>query len=135
MLYWLFFGSSALIGVYTLAGGTRLIQDTMTSLPLEPIYIIIMFQIIWIILGCFIDWIGILFLTAPISCPLPRSSASIRVARRAFLPQYADLLYLAAVRSRRVLSEGRDAARHHARADLRIDLALFDPSDRGARGW
>ena len=33
MLYWLFFGSSALIGVYTLAGGTRLIQDTMTSLP------------------------------------------------------------------------------------------------------
>jgi TRAP-type mannitol/chloroaromatic compound transport system permease large subunit len=55
MLYWLFFGSSALIGVYTLAGGTKLIQDTMTSLPLEPIYIIIMFQIIWIILGCFID--------------------------------------------------------------------------------
>ncbi len=27
MLYWLFFGSSALIGVYTLAGGTKLIQD------------------------------------------------------------------------------------------------------------
>jgi TRAP-type mannitol/chloroaromatic compound transport system permease large subunit len=53
MLYWLFFGSSAHIGVYTLAGSTRLIQDTMTSLPLEPIYIIIMFQIIWIILGCF----------------------------------------------------------------------------------
>ena len=70
MLYWLFFGSSALIGVYTLAGGTRLIQDTMTSLPLEPIYIIIMFQIIWIVLGCFIDWIGILFLTAPIFVPI-----------------------------------------------------------------
>jgi tripartite ATP-independent transporter DctM subunit len=70
MLYWLFFGSSALIGVYTLAGGTRLIQDTMTSLPLEPIYIIMMFQAIWIILGCFIDWIGILFLTAPIFVPI-----------------------------------------------------------------
>ena len=37
MLYWLFFGSSALIGVYTLAGGTRLIQDAMTQLPVEPI--------------------------------------------------------------------------------------------------
>ena len=70
MLYWLFFGSSALIGVYTLAGGTKLIQDTMTSLPLEPIYIIIMFQVIWVILGCFIDWIGILFLTAPIFVPI-----------------------------------------------------------------
>ena len=33
MLYWLFFGSSALIGVYTLAGGTKLIQDVMTGLP------------------------------------------------------------------------------------------------------
>ena len=70
MLYWLFFGSSALIGVYTLAGGTRLIQDTMTSLPLEPIYILILFQVIWIVLGCFIDWIGILFLTAPIFVPI-----------------------------------------------------------------
>jgi TRAP-type mannitol/chloroaromatic compound transport system permease large subunit len=33
MLYWLFFGSSALIGVYTLAGGTKLIQDAMTAMP------------------------------------------------------------------------------------------------------
>ena len=70
MLYWLFFGSSALIGVYTLAGGTKLIQDTMTSLPVGPIGIIIMIQIIWIILGCFIDWIGILLLTAPIFVPV-----------------------------------------------------------------
>ncbi len=70
MLYWLFFGSSALIGVYTLAGGTKLIQDTMTSLPVSPIVVIIAMQIIWIILGCFIDWIGILLLTAPIFVPV-----------------------------------------------------------------
>jgi tripartite ATP-independent transporter DctM subunit len=70
MLYWLFFGSSALIAVYTLAGGTRLIQDTMKALPLGPIGVIILIQIIWIILGCFIDWIGILLLTAPIFVPV-----------------------------------------------------------------
>ena len=70
MLYWLFFGSSALIGVYTLAGGTRLIQDTMTGLPVGPIGVIIIIQLIWIVLGCFIDWIGILFLTAPIFVPV-----------------------------------------------------------------
>ncbi len=70
MLYWLFFGSSALIGVYTLAGGTRLIQDTMTSLPVGPIGVLIIIQLIWIVLGCFIDWIGILFLTAPIFVPV-----------------------------------------------------------------
>jgi len=70
MLYWLFFGSSALIGVYTLAGGTKLIQDIMTSMPISPIGIIIIIQAIWIVLGCFIDWIGILLLTAPIFVPI-----------------------------------------------------------------
>jgi tripartite ATP-independent transporter DctM subunit len=70
MLYWLFFGSSALIGVYTLAGGTKLVQDVMTSLPVGPIGVVIMIQIIWIMLGCFIDWIGILLLTAPIFVPV-----------------------------------------------------------------
>ena len=70
MLYWLFFGSSALIGVYTLAGGTKLVQDVMTALPIGPIGVVIMIQVIWIVLGCFIDWIGILLLTAPIFVPV-----------------------------------------------------------------
>jgi tripartite ATP-independent transporter DctM subunit len=70
MLYWLFFGSSALIGVYTLAGGTKLVQDVMAGLPVGPIGVIVIIQIIWIILGCFIDWIGILLLTAPIFVPV-----------------------------------------------------------------
>lgn len=70
MLYWLFFGSSALIGVYTLAGGTKLIQDAMAGLPVGPMGVIIIMMIIWIILGCFIDWIGILLLTAPIFVPV-----------------------------------------------------------------
>jgi len=70
MLYWLFFGSSALIGVYTLAGGTQLIQDVLTNLPVGPIGVIILIQIVWIVLGMFIDWIGILLLTAPIFVPV-----------------------------------------------------------------
>src|SRR5688572_4981489 len=70
MLYWLFFGSSALIGVYTLAGGTKLIQDFMTGLPVGPLGVVILIQLVWIILGCFIDWIGILLLTAPIFVPV-----------------------------------------------------------------
>jgi tripartite ATP-independent transporter DctM subunit len=70
MLYWLFFGSSALVGVYTLAGGTKLIQDTLHALPVVPIGVLILIQLIWIVLGCFIDWIGILLLTAPIFVPV-----------------------------------------------------------------
>lgn len=70
MLYWLFFGSSALIGVYTLAGGTTMIQNLLTSLTLGPIGVLLLIQLIWIVLGCFIDWIGILLLTAPIFVPV-----------------------------------------------------------------
>ncbi len=70
MLYWLFFGSSALVGVYTLAGGTKLIQETLTALPVGPIGVLLLIQAIWIVLGCFIDWIGILLLTAPIFVPV-----------------------------------------------------------------
>ncbi len=70
MLYWLFFGSSALIGVYTLAGGTAMIQRMLEAFPLGPIGVMILIQVVWIVLGCFIDWIGILLLTAPIFVPV-----------------------------------------------------------------
>jgi tripartite ATP-independent transporter DctM subunit len=70
MLYWLFFGSSALIGVYTLAGGTTMIQNMLAAFPLGPIGVMILIQVVWIVLGCFIDWIGILLLTAPIFVPV-----------------------------------------------------------------
>jgi len=70
MLYWLFFGSSALIGVYTLAGGTAMIQSMLEAFPLGPIGVLLLIQVVWIVLGCFIDWIGILLLTAPIFVPV-----------------------------------------------------------------
>ncbi len=70
MLYWLFFGASTLIGVYTLAGGTNFMKQTITALPIGPWGILSLMMIIWIILGCLIDWIGILLLTAPIFVPI-----------------------------------------------------------------
>ncbi len=70
MLYWLFFGASALIGVYTLAGGTNFMKQTISALPIGPWGVLILMQAIWIVLGCLIDWIGILLLTAPIFVPI-----------------------------------------------------------------
>ena len=101
MLYWLFFGSSALIGVYTLAGGTKLISgyDDVTAARADVHHDHVpdhldhpgLFQF---------DWIGILFLTARSSCRSPKSSLGPGLARGPVLPQYADLLHLAAVRAR-----------------------------------
>ena len=44
--------------------------EAMTNLPVGPMGVILIMMLIWIILGCFIDWIGILLLTAPIFVPV-----------------------------------------------------------------
>lgn len=72
MLTWIFFGASALVGVYTLAGGTTFLQQAITGLPMAPIFTIALMMLILIVLGCFIDWIGIVLLTMPIFVPVVR---------------------------------------------------------------
>ena len=66
MLTWLFFGAQTIIGVYTLAGGARFVQNTISALPLGNWGIIIVMELILIFLGMFLDWIGILLLTMPL---------------------------------------------------------------------
>lgn len=70
MLYWLFFGASALVGIYTIAGGTEYLKQLIAGLPIGKSGILIVVNLIWIFLGCIIDWIGILLLTAPIFVPV-----------------------------------------------------------------
>ena len=72
MLIWLFFGASAIIGYYTLAGGTDFVTQGLIGLKLGPIGTLIVMQVIWVILGCFLDWIGILLLTIPLFLPIIR---------------------------------------------------------------
>ncbi len=70
MLSWLFFGAQTIIGAYTLAGGTTFVTNAIKTLDLGPWGTVILMNIIWTFLGCFLDWIGILFLTVPIFLPL-----------------------------------------------------------------
>lgn len=69
MLMWLFFSANALIGVYNLMGGTRFIQNLISGLPLDPIGIVLVMMATMFVLGLFMDWIGIVFLTIPIFIP------------------------------------------------------------------
>jgi len=69
MLLWLTFGANMLIGVYNLMGGTRFVQDVITGLPLDPWMILAVMMLVLIVLGLFMDWIGILLLTMPIFVP------------------------------------------------------------------
>jgi tripartite ATP-independent transporter DctM subunit len=66
---WLVLGTNALIGVYNVMGGIDFATSMLKGLPLEPFWVLMLMLTVWIILGFFIDWIGILLLTAPIFVP------------------------------------------------------------------
>ena len=70
MLYWLFFGAQMIIGFYVLAGGDEFVRSFLTALPVGRWGILIVMQVIFIFLGMFLDWIGILFLTMPLFLPV-----------------------------------------------------------------
>ena len=72
-LFWLSFGATALIGVFNIIGGSRYLTDVMVGLPLGPTGIVLVMMGILIVLGMFMDWIGILILTMPIFVPIIKS--------------------------------------------------------------
>ncbi len=72
-LLWITFGATALIGTYNLMGGNNFVEGLITGLPLSPLGIIIVMMAILMVLGLFMDWIGICLLTMPIFVPVVTS--------------------------------------------------------------
>ncbi|MEM9241406.1 MAG: TRAP transporter large permease subunit [Pseudomonadota bacterium] len=70
MVFWLVFGTNALIGVYNLMGGITFASNVLAGVSQEPAVILVVMIGVFILLGFFIDWIGILFLTMPIFLPV-----------------------------------------------------------------
>ena len=70
MLAWLMFAAQTIIGACTIAGGTDFVKNSITSLNLGPWGTIVLMNLIWVFLGCFLDWLGILFLTVPLFLPI-----------------------------------------------------------------
>ena len=70
VILWLVFGATALIGVYNLMGGIDFITNLMAGLPFPPIVILLIMMAILLVLGFFIDWIGIMMLTMPVFVPI-----------------------------------------------------------------
>ncbi|MEM9205398.1 MAG: TRAP transporter large permease subunit [Pseudomonadota bacterium] len=70
MVFWLVFGTNALIGVYNLMGGITFASEMLGNVSSEPAIILATMIGVFILLGFFIDWIGILFLTMPIFLPV-----------------------------------------------------------------
>lgn len=69
-LVYIFLGASALISFYNYAGGTRYLSGLIQGVDLPAIGIILMMMALLFLLGFFLDFIGILFLTMPIFLPI-----------------------------------------------------------------
>lgn len=69
LLLWLTFGANSLIGVYNLLGGIAFLKSAVASLPFEPLVIVLIMMLVLIIMGFFMDWIGIMLLTMPVFVP------------------------------------------------------------------
>ncbi|WP_135506228.1 TRAP transporter large permease [Roseovarius aestuariivivens] len=70
MVIWIMFGATIFVGLYVLEGGQQFVEDTMTGLGLGPWGILILMQVVLILLGMFLDWVGILLLAVPIFVPI-----------------------------------------------------------------
>jgi len=70
MVLWIIFGASIFVGFYILQGGQQFVADTLISTGLGPYGILLVMMIILVVLGMFLDWVGILLLAVPIFLPI-----------------------------------------------------------------
>lgn len=70
MIIWIGISASALIGVYSLMGGSRFVQGMILGLDVIPLLIVLLMMSILVFLGMFMDWIGTALLTMPTFVPI-----------------------------------------------------------------
>lgn len=69
-IIWLVLGAVSLIGIYNVIGGNSFMRDLFTGLDVHPLTVILMMMGVLVILGTFMEWIAIVFITVPIFAPV-----------------------------------------------------------------
>jgi len=75
MVLWIMFGASIFVGFYIVNGGQEFVTASLLGTGLGPYGIMLITMILLVILGMFLDWVGILLLAVPIFAPLMRTLA------------------------------------------------------------
>ena len=70
MVLWIVFGATMFVGFYVVNGGQEFVSGLLIGTGLGPYGILLIMMILLIILGMFLDWVGILLLAVPIFVPL-----------------------------------------------------------------
>lgn len=70
MVVWIIFGAGAFVSIYSSGGGISFMLDLLRDTGLSPWMVIILMQIAALVLGMFLDPVGIILLTLPIFFPI-----------------------------------------------------------------
>ena len=69
-IIWVTIGAAALAAAYTLVGGPTYVANLITSAELPTMGIILVMMLIFLIMGMFMDWVGIVLLIMPVFLPI-----------------------------------------------------------------
>ncbi|MHA6344263.1 TRAP transporter large permease [Roseivivax sp. CAU 1761] len=69
-IIWLVLGAVSLIGIYNRIGGGEFLRGVLTGLDVPPLMVIAVMMLIVMVLGTFLEWIAIIFITVPIFAPV-----------------------------------------------------------------
>ncbi len=86
MVLWIIFGATVFVGLYVVEGGQTFVAEALQGSGLGRWGILILMQIILVVLGMFLDWVGILLLCVPIFVPIVKALG--------FDPLWFGVLYL-----------------------------------------
>ena len=70
MIMWIVMGAKVFAHFYAVSGASDLVKNVFIGLPVNPWLIIIMSQVILLVLGMFMDPVGIMVITCPVFVPI-----------------------------------------------------------------
>jgi tripartite ATP-independent transporter DctM subunit len=73
MVMWIIFGASVFTALYTAIGAHDLTRQLLSYIAGDRWGVVVVMQILWMIMGCFLDPNGIIMITAPIFFPIINS--------------------------------------------------------------
>ncbi len=69
-IIWLVLGAVSFVGIFNLVGGGNFMRSLFLGLGLTPLMTIVVMMLILMILGTFMEWIAIVFITVPVFAPV-----------------------------------------------------------------
>ena len=69
-ILWVTFGATALAGAYTIAGGPTYVANLILGQDLPTLGVLLVMMLIFLLLGAFMDWVGIVLLVMPVFLPI-----------------------------------------------------------------